>query len=98
MVVLRWPVGSSDERRGDEVRRRSGTCPLDQGPEELPSFGAGHAREPGGEAAASSGWPGAECEGGFWIEERVASSVDLEDPEEDAGWVAARLGRMGQVP
>ena len=55
VVVLRWPAGSSDERRGDEVRRRSGTCPLDRGLEELLSFGAGHAREPGEEAVASSG-------------------------------------------
>jgi len=83
------------------VRRRSGTYPLDRGLEELLSFGAGHAREPGGEAAASSGWPGAECEGGFWIEERVASSVDLEDPEEGGGngegWRrAAGMRLMGQ--
>ena len=60
------------------------------------SFGVVHAREPGGEAAASSGWPGAESEGEFWIEERVASSVDLEDHEEGGSWMAsgARVGSL----
>ena len=47
------PAGSSDERRGDEVRRRPGACALDRGLEEHLSSGAGHAREQGREAAVS---------------------------------------------
>ena len=55
----RRPAGTSDERRGDEVRRRSGACALDRGLEEHLSFGAGHARERGREGGCELvGWIG----------------------------------------